>query len=279
MSGVSARKEWLATPDAAIHHLPFPRVRETAGSEIDWMSFLNQNLDRLAGAGIEADQICAVFVETLQGWGAVPLPAEYVQALRRWADANDALLIFDEVQTGFARTGRLFAHEHYGVRGDLICIGKGLSSTLPVAAVLGSHEVLDLIPPAEITTTHAAHPVSCAAALANLDVIRDENLVAEAERKGNIAAKELACLQERFPGHISGVAGFGLLRGIHVRNPDTGAADPGLARDWTWAGVKHGVMLFQVNRPSIKVVPPLVIEDAAIKEGVAALGDALASIV
>jgi 4-aminobutyrate aminotransferase/diaminobutyrate-pyruvate transaminase/4-aminobutyrate aminotransferase/(S)-3-amino-2-methylpropionate transaminase len=284
MSGASASKPWLPTPDSAIHHIPFPSFDRGAHNDhetthnVDWSAFLQKNIEQLAERGITPDKVCAVFIETLQGWGAVPLPVEYVQALRTWADANDVLLVFDEVQTGFARTGKMFAHEHYGVRADLICIGKGLTSSLPLAAVLGSADVLDLLPPAEITTTHAAHPVSCAAALANLDVIDNENLVAEATRKGAIAEASLRDLQARFPDVVSEIAGLGLLRGIHIRDPRSGELSRELARDWTWESVKHGVMLFQVNRPSIKVCPPLIIDDEAIVEGIDALGDALAVI-
>jgi len=155
-------------------------------------------MSQLARKGITAEKICAVFIETMQGWGAVPLPVDYVKTLRAWADANDVLLVFDEVQTGFARTGKMFAHEHYGVQADLLCIGKGLTSTLPLAAVLGPADILDLLPPAEITTTHAAHPVSCAAALANLDVIEKEHLIAESVRKGNITEEALLNRKENF---------------------------------------------------------------------------------
>lgn len=278
MSGTSASKPWLATPDSAIHHIPFPSIDGDDNSDADWSAFLQRNLTQLAEQGTTPEKICAVFIETMQGWGAVPLPTGYMQALRKWADANDVLLVFDEVQTGFARTGKMFAHEHYGVRADLICIGKGLTSTLPLAAVLGPAEILDLLPPAEITTTHAAHPVSCAAALANLDVIDNENLISEAVRKGEIAEAELRKLQQRFPEVVREIAGFGLLRGIHICDPQSGELSRELARDWTWAAVKHGVMLFQVNRPSIKVCPPLIIDNDAIVEGAEALGDALASI-
>jgi 4-aminobutyrate aminotransferase-like enzyme len=278
MSGMSASKPWLATPDSAIHHIPFPTVGNYSAEDVDWAAFLRRSLTELAEQGITDDKVCAVFIETMQGWGAVPLPKGYVQALRTWADANDVLLVFDEVQTGFARTGKMFAHEHYDVRADLICVGKGLTSSLPLAAVLGPAEILDLLPPAEITTTHAAHPVSCAAALANLDVIENENLIAESVRKGDIAEAALRKLQDRYPNVVRDVAGLGLLRGIHVCDPKSGELSRELARDWTWAAVKHGVMLFQVNRPSIKVCPPLVIDDAAIVEGVEALGDALETI-
>ena len=278
MSGTSASKPWLATPDSAIHHIPFPTVGNSSAEDVDWSVFLQNSLAAMAEQGITPNKVCAVFIETMQGWGAVPLPKGYVQTLRTWADANDVLLVFDEVQTGFARTGKMFAHEHYDVRADLICVGKGMTSSLPLAAVLGPAEILDLLPPAEITTTHAAHPVSCAAALANLDVIQNENLIAEAVRKGDIAESALRKLQTRFPTVVKDVAGLGLLRGIHVADPKTGELSRELARDWTWAAVKHGVMLFQVNRPSIKVCPPLVIDDDAIVEGIEALGDALATI-
>ena len=278
VSGDSARKDWLPKPDPAIHHIPFPMHQSGDSDNTDWSQFLADNLAELSSNGISPDKVCAVFIETLQGWGAMPLPKPYVQALRKWADDNDVLIIFDEVQTGFARTGRLFAHEHYDVKADLICVGKGLTSSLPLAAVLGAGEILDLLEPASITTTHAAHPVACVAALANLQIIESENLIAESERKGNIAEEHLRALQQRFPDQIQDVRGFGLLRGIHVQNPNTGELDSELARDWTWAGVKHGVMLFQVNRPSIKVCPPLVIRDDALVEGITALGDALQSL-
>ena len=198
--------------------------------------------------------------------------------MREWADEQGVLLVFDEVQTGFGRTGKWFAHEHYGVRADLICVGKGVTSTLPLAAVLGPAEILDVLTPAEITTTHAAHPLSCAAALANLKILEEEQLISEAARKGKIAREELEALRTRFPHHISEISGTGLLFAIHVADPSTGEPSVELAREWTWAAVKQGVMLFQVNRSTLKVVPPLVIPDEALVEGIRALGDALETI-
>ena len=276
VSGTQAAKPWLKTADTAIHHLPFPYSPDN--SETDWRAFLERNLQSLAEEGVGPETVAAVFIETLQGWGALPLPVEYVQALREWADEHDVLLIFDEVQTGFGRTGKWFAHEHYGVRADMICLGKGVTSTLPLAALLGPADILDLLPPAEITTTHAAHPLSCAAALANLKVLEDEDLIAEAARKGDIVEAELRALQSRFPDHIANICGLGLVRGIHITNPATGEMDRALARDWTWEAVKRGVMLFQVNRPTIKVCPPLTIPDDALVEGVQVLGEALEAI-
>ncbi len=273
LSGESAAKPWLKHPDAAIHHLPFPDPGAESPAGFD---SLNQSL---SDRGIVPGQIAAVFIETIQGWGALPLCREYVQQLRRWADEHRVLLVFDEIQTGFGRTGKLFGHEHYDVRADLLCVGKGLTSSLPLAAVLGPGEILDLLYPGEITTTHAGHPLCCAAALANLDVIFEEGLIEKARRTGEIAREELQGLQRRFPDRISRVSGLGLLNAIHLRSPKDGSPDERLARELTWAAVKRGVMLFQTNRPTVKICPPLIIPPEAVVDGISAIGEALEELI
>ena len=279
LSGVSAQKEWLPGSDSGIHHLPFPRTQSgPPPTDAEWRAFFDDNIAQLEARGVRPEDVAAVFIETLQGWGALDLPKAYVQRLREWADAHEVLLVFDEVQTGFGRTGRWFGHEHYDVRADLLCIGKGLTSSLPLAAVLGPAAVLDAVPPGAITTTHAAHPLSCAAALANLKVLREERLVEMSDSSGRIARREMGKLRERFPGLISEVRGLGLLNAFHVKNGSTGEPDRRLACDWTWAAVKHGVMVFQTNQTTLKVCPPLVIPEDALIEGIAALGDALESL-
>ena len=242
-----ADKPWLASRDQNIHFLPFPmQIGQT--DEADWAEFFDRNVSALSNE-VDADDVAAIFIETLQGWGALPLPVEYMQRLRAWADEHEVLVIFDEVQTGFGRTGKWFAHEHYGVRADLICIGKGVTSTLPLAAVLGPAAVLDVLSPGEITTTHAAHPLSCVAALANLEVLEDESLIDEATRKQSIIESELASLSSRFPNHIKATSGLGMVHAIHL----AGEADTAnqLARDLTWECVKRGLMLFFTGRPTI----------------------------
>jgi 4-aminobutyrate aminotransferase-like enzyme len=138
--------------------------------------------------------------------------------------------------------------------------------------------VLDVLPPAEVTTTHAGHPLSCAAALANLDLLDSEDLAVAARETGEVVRAELRKLQARWPQYIADVCGLGLLNAIHFCSPDTGELDPCLARDVTFEAVRRGVMLFQVNRPTIKICPPLVIPVEAAVEGVQAIGDAIASI-
>ena len=281
LSGTSAAKPWLPDPCPFIHHLPFPRVAddEAERNPPDWEEFFERSMEDLAASGVTPEQVAGVFVESVQGRTGLPLPVSYVETLRRWTEQHDALLIFDEVQTGFGRTGKWFAFEHYGVQPDLICIGKGVTSSLPLAAVLGPAEVLDILAPGEIMTTHAAHPLSCAAALANLKVIEDEGLVEAAEEKGKLAREELRKLQARFPEYISDVTGLGLLQAVHVQDPVTGQPAAELAWDWIWAAVRQGVMLFHTNGAYLKVSPPLVIPVDALVEGIQALGDALAEVV
>lgn len=277
LSGTKARKPWLPHPDSAIHHLPFPAAYPTQDKDmLDWEEVFAADIARCP---VRPEQVAAVFIETVQGWGALPFPTPYIQALRRWADQHNVLLVFDEIQTGFARTGYWFAHQHYDVRADLICVGKGVTSTLPLAAVIGTSEVMDLLPPGEVTTTHAAHPLACATALANLQLIQQEGLRDAAHRLGRIIRQELRQLQGRWPEYLSRVVGLGLLNAIHLSHPMTGRPDRGLARDLTMAGVRRGVMLFQVNRPTVKICPPLVITEDAAREGVAALGEALETLV
>ena len=280
LSGTSAAKPWLPDPCPFIHHLPFPRVAagEAARNPPDWEEFFERSMGDLAASRVTPDQVAGVFVESVQGRTGLPLPVSYVQTLRRWTEEHDVLLIFDEIQAGFGRTGRWFAFEHYGVRPDLICIGKGVTSSLPLAAVLGPAEILDILAPGEIMTTHAAHPLSCVAALANLKVIEDERLVEAGEEKGKLAGEELGKLQARFPEYLPDVTGLGLLRAVHVQDPSTGQPAAELASDWIWAAVRHGVMLFYTNGAFIKVSPPLVIPADALVEGIQALGDALAEV-
>lgn len=281
LSGESAGKPWLTTPDKTIHHVSGPVAdgSDPITQSTDWEQFLETRVAELADRGVDPHQVAAIFVETVQGTHGAPWPTEYIQQLRRWADQHDVLLIFDEIQTGFGRIGRWFGHEHYGVRADLICLGKGLTSGLPLAAILGPAELIDLLEPAEITTTHAGHPLSCAAALANIEVLESERLIEESQRKGQIVQEQLQSLKARYPKHISAVHGLGLLHVIHIRNDKTALPDAELAHSCRWETVKRGVMLIHTGLPTIKICPPLVISDDAMIEGIETIGEAIASVV
>jgi 4-aminobutyrate aminotransferase-like enzyme len=274
LSGPSAEKPWNPDDPSHIHRLPFPgepMPREPGA----WDEYVRQ---AIAATGSDSSSFAALVIETLQGWGALELPGGYVHALRRWADEHQVLIVFDEIQTGFGRTGKWFAHEHYGVEADMICIGKGLTSTLPLAAVLGRSEVLDLLPPGLITSTHSGHPLSCVAALANLEIIHDERLVEHAAAMEIVVTARLEELQQKFPRVIRDFRGRGLMHAVDIHDPATGEASPSLARDLTWEIVRRGVMMFYTNRPTLKIVPPLVISKEALLDGIDGIEEALESL-
>src|SRR5262249_11060119 len=148
-------------------------------------------LDSLRAFGLQPRRIAGVMLETYQGAGASFASVEFIQSLRRWSEEHAIQLIFDEVQAGFGRTGRYFAFEHYGVTRDIICCGKGVSGSLPISAVIGKAEVMNLQAPGDMTSTHAGNPVCCAAALASLEVIDEERLVEKAESVGKVLHAEL----------------------------------------------------------------------------------------
>ena len=275
LSGNSSAKSWLPAPDVGIHRLPFLQQGTDPGSG-GWDQFVK---DAAGRAGLVGDEVAAVIIETFQGWGALQLEPAYVQALARWLREHGGLLIFDEVQTGFGRTGKMWGHQHYDVVPDLICIGKGITSTLPLAAVMGAAEVLDVLPPGEVTTTHAGHPLSLAAARENLAVLREEGLVQRAANLGELVKPQLESLQAEFPRVVEMISGTGLLWAIHLKDPETGEASEYLARQLVWESVKRGVMLFHTNRATVKVCPPLIIPEAALLEGIRAIRDALAGLV
>ena len=197
-----------------------------------------------------------------------PVPADFARALRDWATQHDILVCFDEIQAGCGRTGRFFAHEHLGVVPDLIVLGKGLSSSLPAAALIGPRWLLDLPAPGEMSSTHGGNPLSAAAALANLEVIESENLVEAATRTGQQIFGELQQLQREFPQRVHSIHGPGLFISAHLKRPDSHEPDIALADGIALEAVRRGVMMFTTGRGYLKVVPPLNIDPEAAREAV-----------
>ena len=144
LSGNSKQKEWIGFHDKDIHHLPFPYP--WAVKPEDSVDFLMKGLDYLSQKGINIKtDICGFMLETFQGWGSIFYPKEFVQAIKNICLENNITLTFDEMQSGFARTGKKFGYEHYGVSADLICTGKGMGGGVPLSGVIGSSEIMDLL--------------------------------------------------------------------------------------------------------------------------------------
>jgi len=273
IGGIPRLKDWIVNLDKDMVQVPFPdgfRCPETS------FELFERSLREL---GVQPENVCAVISETYQGGDASFAPVEYMQQLREWCDRYQALLVLDEVQAAFGRTGKYWGFEHYGIVPDIICCGKGITSSLPLAAVIGRPDVMDLYPPGSMTSTHTGNPVCCAAALANLEIIDEEQLVDHARERGEILQKALRLLREEFSEHIGTVHGKGLVASLHIVKPGGIEPDPELARRIVWRCVEKGLMLFApvgYMAASVKISPPLPITADAILEGVAVLRDAIA---
>lgn len=270
--GVPALKEWIVNLDKDMVQVPFPDGFRCPDTRFEL--FL-ESLDKL---GIEPRRVAGVMTETYQGGNASFAPPEYIQQLRAWCDQQQALLICDEVQAGFGRTGKYWGFEHYNVVPDLICCGKGISSGLPLSAVIGRPDVMDLYPPGSMTSTHTGNPICAVAAIENLRVIDEENLVENAQAMGEILQPELRRIGERFPEHIGAVHGKGLVASLHMVKPGGIEPDKELASDIVRRSVEKGLMMFApvgYAGASVKVSPPLMIDEEPLRESIAVVEEAI----
>jgi len=206
------------------------------------------------------------------------MPKAYAQALRKWCDAHNALLCFDEVQAGFGRCGKWFGFELYGVTPDLFCMGKGLSSSMPISGVLGRAEVMDQYGPNEMTSTHSGNPICCAAALANLEVIESQKLVQNAATVGRVLASELKKIQKRFKDVIGFAPAAGLVGGLLMVQP--GAKNPNTDLAWQiiYNCFHKGLLMFApvgMGGGCVKIAPPLNITKEALLEGCQVLSESI----
>ena len=272
LGGIAKLKEWIVNLDPNIVQVPFPDGFRTTDTSFSLFE------KKLAEQGVEAADVAGVILETYQGGGAGFAPAEYIKALRQWCDKHGALLTFDEVQAGFGRTGTLFGFEHYGVLPDMICLGKGISSCLPVSAVVGRDEVMNLYGPNEMTSTHTGNPICAAAAVANIRVITEEGLVENAARMGELLHDSLHGLKNKYDSVIGSVQGKGLVAGLHMIKNAANEPDGELAWEIVNSCFEKGLLMFApvgFGGATVKICPPLVISEELIGEGLAVLDESI----
>ncbi|MCS6953460.1 MAG: aminotransferase class III-fold pyridoxal phosphate-dependent enzyme [Bryobacterales bacterium] len=270
--GIPALKEWIVNLDPGFVQVPFPDGFWTEDTSFE--SFERA----LAELGVEPRNVAGVILETYQGGSAAFAPVEYMQALRQWCDRHRALLVCDEVQSGFGRTGTLWGFQHYGIVPDLACFGKGITSSLPLAAVAGRPDVMDLHPPGSMTSTHTGNPICCAAALASIERVVEEDLAGNARCVGALLHQELERLASRFP-QAGWVAGRGLVAGVTCVRPGQKEPDGDFAWDVVRRCFEKGLLMFSpvgYGGATVKIAPPLVITEEAVRESVGVLEEAFA---
>ena len=265
VGGKTKEKHWIGNLDPDMYHLQFPS--KDSGEE-----FFEESIKKLEQTGVDLSTITAFMVESYQGWGALFYPKNYIKALRKWATEHNVIVIFDEIQSGFGRTGKLFAYEHYEVEADIVCCGKGISSGLPLSAVVGRKELIDVDP--SLNSTHGGNPVCCAATLASLEVLEDENLVNESARKGEILEKELLLIKDNYPKRIE-ISGKGLIFAVHIKKPSTDALDAELVDRIIEKCMQKGLLLIRTGTGTIKIGPPLTIADDALLDGISVIAESI----
>lgn len=215
------------------------------------------------------DDVCAVLLEPIQGEGGVHVPPdEYLQQVRALCDKHDALLIFDEVQTGVARTGKWFAYMHSGVKPDILTFAKGIGGGFPVAGFAVPERLAHVFKPGDHGGTFGGNPLACAAVYATLTTIKSEGLVDKVAEKGEYFKNELRKLQEKYPDKVTDVRGCGLMLGMEVAGEGKPIVESCLA---------NNVIVNCTAGNVIRIVPPLIISREEIDIVVAALDKALSA--
>ena len=259
---------------AEIHHVPFPSALHGVSVAESLAA-----IDRLFKSDIEAKRVAAIIIEPVQGEGGFQVaPVELVRRLRELCDEQGMLLIADEIQSGFARTGKLFALQHYGVDPDIIVTAKSLAGGFPLSAVTGKAELMDAAAPGGLGGTYAGNPVAIAAALAVIEVIREEGLVERANHLGGQLTSVLGRLQKTQP-QIADIRGLGAMIGVEFNDPQTGEPDPGFAKRVQTKALEEGLLLLTcgVHFNVIRFLMPLTIPDAVFAEALGVLERAIKS--
>jgi 4-aminobutyrate aminotransferase / (S)-3-amino-2-methylpropionate transaminase / 5-aminovalerate transaminase len=270
--GSEKAKAWMVDRDRTFVQVPFPDGYKNENVSFDLF------LETLDEKGVKPSDIAGVMTESYQGGGPDFLPVEYAQQLQRLCRQHDIVMCYDEVQAGFGRTGKMFCYQHYGVRPDLIACGKGISSSLPISAVLGREDIMDLYAPGSMTSTHSGSPLPVAAAVASLELIQKEKLAERAARMGDILIPELRRIQQKHPQVLGCLQGKGLVAGIQVVKPGSKTPDPETALRINIACFQKGVLMFAPVAASgecLKIAPPLTITEDALRESLQVFEEAV----
>jgi 4-aminobutyrate aminotransferase/(S)-3-amino-2-methylpropionate transaminase len=272
---VAPYKKKFGPMPGGIWHIPFP-VPQHGTTVADSM----KALDYLFRADVDPVNVAAIIIEPVQGEGGFhPAPADLLEGLRALCDQHGILLIADEVQTGFARTGKMFGIEHSGVEPDLVTIAKSLAGGFPLSGVIGRAAIMDGPDPGGLGGTYAGSPIACAAALAVLDVIAEERLIERASMLGDQIKGELHRFSRRNDTvAMDAIRGPGAMVAFDIVKARGGSEpDPDATKRVTHAALAEGLVLLScgVHANTIRILMPLTISEAMLAEGLGKLEKAL----
>ncbi|WP_294961209.1 aspartate aminotransferase family protein [Sulfurimonas sp.] len=266
LGGKEGGKEWIVNQDKDIYHLPFPTEWYVKDSLLDAGELFLRDLKTLEENGLNLKNIAGIIMESYQGWGALFYPQSYIDAMVIWAKENKTLITVDEVQAGFGRTGKLFGFQHYNMEPDIVCMGKAISSSLPLSAIIGRANILNIDP--SMNSTHGGNPLACSASLASLNVLIDEKLVEQSKVKGKMLEKKLLSFQKEFPEIISYISCKGLVAAVFFVKLGTNELDIELVDSLIYRAMLKGVNSVRTLSGTIKLGPPLSIPMDALSEAI-----------
>lgn len=271
---VEPYKKGFGSMMPGIFHVPFPMGPHGVSTK-DAMA----GIEKLFKADLDPARVAAIIFEPVQGEGGFyPAPADLVKAIRALCDKHGIVMIADEVQTGFARTGAMFAMEAYGVAADLTTMAKGLGGGLPIAAVTGKADLMDAANPGGLGGTYAGNPLGVAAAHAVLDVIEEEDLCARANELGSRLKQKLEAIRATTP-EIIDIRGPGFMVAVEFANPGTKEPDAGFTGRVRTEALKRGLILLTcgVYGNVIRFLAPITIPEAHFTEALAILEESIAA--
>lgn len=240
-----------------------------------------QSIRDVFDEGTPADQVAAIVVEPLQGEGGfIPAPIPWVKALRKICDDNGILLVADEVQSGFCRTGKMFASEYWkeaGAAPDILSTAKSIAAGLPISAIIARAEIMDAVPAGTIGGTFCGNPLACAAALKTIEIMEREDLAARSRQIGDMVRARCAEIQKKYPV-LGNVRGLGAMLGLEfVKDPATKEPNGELVTALVQECAKHGLMIENAGRwgQVVRFLAPLTITDEQLNCGLDILEAAL----
>lgn len=264
---VAPYKQKVGSLPGPVYHLPYPSADNGVSMEA-----ARAAMERLFSVEIDVEEVGCFILEAVQGEGGFQaLDAGFAQYLRRFCDERGIVLIVDEIQSGFGRTGQRFAFSRLGIEPDLLLLGKSIAGGLPLGALVGRPELLDALPKGGLGGTYSGNPLACAAALATLELMSDANLATWGERQEQCILRHFRAWQDsELAPALARLTGVGAMRGIELRSDDGGPGTERLAR--LLASAREAGLLLMPSgkhRHIVRLLAPLTAEEAILEEGMA----------
>jgi 4-aminobutyrate aminotransferase-like enzyme len=262
LSGKNKQSDWIGYFDKNIFHIdfPYPWIIKKKSSK----KFFFDSLEKVFSKNFDyKNKIAAILLETFQGWGAIFYPEDYVREIEKFCIKHNILLCFDEMQSGFARTGKKFGFEHYKVKPDLICCGKGMGSGFPIAGVITGEKIINNSSVNGLSSTHSANALVCAAGIATIDEINKKNLVKKSFLLGAFFHKKLKLLKNKYDSIIFDTFGKGLIASLIFKN-NRNFTSKQMADFVSEECLLNGLLVCNTGRESIKLGPPLTINKKTV---------------